>query len=395
MSRHAGLHPSRHLLPVAVGFLLVMTLFSAGPATAHTFTKRDGDDTRGLLDLRSASVAHGSNVVVHSFRTFAGWAPQDLGRNSSGFIIGIDKDNNATQAERCVFILYQRRLRATLVDCITGVAIGPVPVSKPNRTTVKVNIPKAQTGLSYRWAVVSLYFEKRPCLNGCIDGIPNLSSFILHDLIPPTISMDTAPIRVWESGIDATFHLGFTLSDTGGAGVATWRIQRREPGGAWVNTGVSGVGSGLKDATVTGEEGTRNQYRVVVVDKQANRTNGPAILVYIPTDDDDLDPGDFSAPPTQLSSGTLFGGTYSQMATSDVFTYAFTPTGGDCTFELIGPGGPTWEIEVSADGGPATPISDLDVPNEDRATIYSDNSCATTYVVTVTTGPFVLDAVLG
>ena len=48
-----------------VAFLLVMSLLSAGPAAAHNFTKTDRDDTRGLLDLRSASVAHRSNMVVH------------------------------------------------------------------------------------------------------------------------------------------------------------------------------------------------------------------------------------------------------------------------------------------------------------------------------------------
>ena len=91
----------------------------------------------------------------------------------------------------------------------------------------------------------------------------------------------------------------------------------------------------------------------------------------------------------------MFGGSFSQMAASDVFTYTFTPTGGDCTFELIGPGDTTWTIEVSADGGPATSVSSDDIPDQPRATIYSDGSCATTYVVTVMTGTFGLDAVLG
>jgi hypothetical protein len=371
-----------------------MGLLSVGPASAHTFTKTDGNDARGLLDLRSASVSHKSNVVVHSFRTFAGWAPSDLGRNSSGFIIGIDKNNDASQAERCVLVTFRSRLRAAMFNCINGAPIGPVPVSKPNRTTVKVNIPKAQTGLSYRWAVISLYFEERPCLNGCIDGIPNLTSFILHDLIPPTVSMVTDPLRVWIADTDATFNFPFSVSDTGGAGVATWRIQKREPGGVWENTGVSGVGAGAKNPPVPGEEGTRNRYRVVVVDKHANHKNGPGRLVYIPTDDDDLDPLDFSPAPTSQLSAAAFGGSYSAMAASDVFTYTFTPTGTDCTFELIGPGAGDWSVSVVADGGAATPIT---APGAgDRVTLYSDDSCATTYEVTVDSGSgFAIDAVLG
>jgi hypothetical protein len=395
MSGHPRLHrSSRQLLLPAVAFLLVMGLFSAGPAAAHNFTKTDPDDTRGLLDLRSASVAHTSNAVVHSFRTFAGWAPRDLGRLSSFFVIGLDRNNDASQAERCVLVYYRSGLRATLFNCITGATIGQVPLSKPNRTTVKVTIPKAQTGLSYRWSIVSIYVEKKPCLNGCFDGIPNLSGFILHDLIPPTVSMNTDPLRVWEADTDATFNFPFSVSDTGGAGVATWRIQKREPGGVWEDTGVSGTGGGAKNPPLPGEEGTRNRYRVVVVDKHANRTNGPSRLVYIPTDDDDLDPDDFSTPPISTSEALAFGGTYSLMAASDVFTYEFTPPPGDCLFELVGPGAGDWSVSVVA--GEGNPEIVAAPGGGQRQTLYTDDSCAATYEVTVDSGSgFAIDAVLG
>jgi hypothetical protein len=395
MSRHTRLHhSSRQLLLAAVALSLVMGMLSAGPAAAHKFTRTDGNDTPGLLDLRSASVAHKTSVVVHSFRTFAGWAPSDLGRNSSFFVIGIDKNNDPRQAERCVLIFFAGRLRAQLINCITGSGIGPLPVSKPNRTTVKVNIPKAQTGLSYRWAVVSFYVEKRPCLNGCVDGIPNLTSFILHDLIPPTVSMNTATLRVWEADTDASFSFPFTVSDTGGSGVKAWAVQRHPIGsGSWTNV-VSGTGGGAKNPTINGTEGTRRNYRVIVTDKHGNKKVGPIRRVYIPTDDDSLDPLGFSVAPTPVPDATAFGGSYSEMAASDVFTYEFTPTGTDCTFELVGPGGGDWSVSVVADGGVPTVIAAPGVG--DRVTLYSDNSCATTYEVTVDSGTgFGIDAVLG
>ena len=399
MSKQVRLRqPSRRPLLAAVALLLVTGLLSAGPAAAHKFTRTDPNDTPGLLDLRSAGVAHKTTVVVHSFRTFAGWAPSDLGRISSFFVIGIDKNNDPRQAERCVLIFFAGRLRARLINCITGSAIGPLPVSKPNRTTVKVNIPKTQTGLSYRWAVVSFYVEKRPCLNGCVDGIPNLRSFILHDLIPPTVSMDTDPLRVWEVedplGTDASFKFPFTVADSGGSGVKTWTVQRHPIGsGSWTNV-VSGTGGGAKTPTINGVEGTRFNYRVLVTDKHGNRMAGPARRVYIPTDDADLDPADFLPSPTSVPVATAFGGSYSEMAASDVFTYDFTPAGTDCRFELVGPGGGDWSVSVVADEGAPTVIAAPEA--DDRLTLYSDNSCATTYVVTVDSGSgFAIDAVLG
>ena len=399
MSGHPGLHrSSRQLLLAAVGFLLVMSLLSAGPAAAHNSTKTDPDDTRGLLDLRSASVAHTSNAVVHSFRTFAGWAPRDLGRASSAFFIGIDK-NNDRQPERCVLVFFARRLRAVSLNCNTGVASGPLPVSKPNRTTVRVTIPKAQTGLSYRWAVISLYFEKKPCLNGCIDGIPNLSGFILHDLIPPTVSMVTTPLRVWLEedplGTDTTFRLPFTVSDTGGSGVKTWTVQRHPIGsGSWTNV-ATGTGGGAKNPTINGTEGTRFNYRVVVTDKHANKKIGPVRRVYIPRDDDSLAPeGVFSNPAVSMNEATAFGGAYSEMS-AGTFTYTWTP-GTDCLFELIGPGSGTWDVTVTPFGGSPTNITDTLFANQPRQTLYSNEDCsATSYEVTWNSGFFRLDAVLG
>jgi hypothetical protein len=388
-------HPSSRAVVVALGMFLVAGLLSVGSASAHTFTKNDGNDTPGLLDLRSASVAHKPTAVVHSFRTFAGWAPSDLGRSSSGFFIGIDKNNDPQHVERCVVVVFRRgRLRAFLTGTDCSNVLGTLPVSKPNRTTVKVTIPKAQTGLSYRWAVISLYFEERPCLNGCFDGIPNLSGFILHDLIPPSVTMDTDPLRVWEADTDATFTFPFTVSDTGGAGVKTWTVQRHPIGsGSWTNV-ISGTGGGAQSPTIAGTEGTRRNYRVVVTDKHGNRKVGPVRRVYIPIDDDGLDPASFSTAPVSTDDIDAFGGSYSLMSATQVFTYSFTPTGSDCTFELIGPGSGDWTVSVTIDAGAPTVLTPPG--GGQRQTLYSDSSCGSVYQFTVNSGDgFAVDAVLG
>jgi hypothetical protein len=94
MSRHTRAHRSpRHLLLAVVAFLLVMGLLSAGPAAAHKYTKIDGNDSPGRLDLRSVSVSHTATGVVHTFRTYASWTAKSLGADSF-FLVQIDKNKD-------------------------------------------------------------------------------------------------------------------------------------------------------------------------------------------------------------------------------------------------------------------------------------------------------------
>ena len=52
----------RRPLLAAAASLLVAGLVSTGPASAHTFTKTDGNDSPGKLDIRTASVGHVASV---------------------------------------------------------------------------------------------------------------------------------------------------------------------------------------------------------------------------------------------------------------------------------------------------------------------------------------------
>ena len=377
----------------AVGFGLVSGILSAGPAAAHNFTKLDGNDSPGKLDLRSVSVSHTSTGVVHKVATYNSWTSRSLGVDSF-FIIQIDK-NHDQRYERCAFIYFASRLRGSLTNC-GAQFIRSLPVSKVSGTVAKITIPKSQTGNVYWWAAASLWVGPAPCGGrGCVDFAPNNFPDILHDMLPPVVNMVTDSLRVWEDSTTPNFTFPFSVSDAH-SGIRSWTVQRYSVDTATWSNVISGSAGGSKDAPIDGEEGTRLDYRVVSKDKQRNRTIGPMRRVYIPTDDDALGPaGVFSNPPTPVANGDFFGGGYSPMAATETLTYTFAAPGGDCTFELIGPGDGTWAIEVSADGGLAKTVSDTDIDNLPRQTIYTDGSCATTYVVTVTAGSFNLDAVLG
>lgn len=392
--------PRRRLLgsivPLTV-FSLVAGLLSAGPAVAHNFTKADGNDSRGRLDLRSVSVSHTATGVVHRFQTYESWTARSLTADSF-FIVQIDK-NKDQRYERCAFIYFASRLRGSLTNC-RATFIRFLPVTKLSATAAKITIPKSQTGSVYWWAGASLWDGPAPCGNGCVDFAPNNFPDILHDMVPPVVQMDSAfdPLRVWEDSTGPNFILPFSVSDAH-SGIKSWTVQSRPIGsGTWTSV-ISGTGAGHKDAPITSVEGARLDYRVVAKDRQGNRTIGPTRRVYIPTDDKNLGTaGVFTGTATSTPETGAFGESYIAMAASDTFTYTFAPTGSDCMFELIGPGTGDWSVSLVVDGG--APSTTIPAPGGgQRVTLYSDPnaSCvARTYEFTVDSGSgFGVDAVLG
>jgi hypothetical protein len=392
MSRHTRAHhSSRHLLLAVVAFLLVMGLLIAGPAAAHKFTKIDGNDSPGKLDLRAVSVSHTATGLVHTFRTYAPWTARSLGADSF-FLIQIDK-NKDRRYERCAFIFYSNRLRGSLTNC-RAVFIQFLPVVKLSGTAAKITIPKSLIGNVYWWAGASRWDGPAPCRRGCIDFAPNNFPDILHDMVLPAVNLTATPLRVWGNSTDATFTFPFSVSDAH-SGIRSWTVQRREVGSLSWTFVASGTSGGPKNPEILdGVEGTRFDYRVIAKDKQGNQRIRTR-RVYIPRDDDNLgSQGVFSdPPPTPIADGTAFGGMVSPMAATDTLTYTWTP-GSDCLFELIAPGGGTWNINVVAGVGAPTVIDSGSVPDAPRQTIYTDSACAASYTVTVNSGQFGLDAVL-
>jgi hypothetical protein len=394
MSRHTRAHRSSgRLLLAAIGFMLVSSVLSAGPAAAHTYTRADGNDSPGRLDLRSVSVSHTATGLVHTFRTYGPWTSKRL-RADSFFLIQIDK-NKDRRYERCAFIYYSNRLRGSLTNC-RAVFIQFLPVAKLSGTAAKITIPKSLIGNVYWWAGASRWDGPAPCGRGCIDFAPNNFPDILHDMIPPVVNMNTTPLRVWRSSPTANFTFPFSVSDRH-SGIKSWTVQRSViDSGVWTPV-ISGAGKGAKTPVISGTESTRLDYRVVARDKQGNQKISPTRRVYIPTDDDDPAIGDgFSvvpAPATDLTNA--FGGSYSQMS-SGTFTHTYTGIPGvDCLFELIGPGTGPWEVTVTTSLGASTTRNADSFDDLPRQTLYTDATCATSYTVTWVSGTFGLDAVLG
>ena len=392
MSRHSRAHrSSRHLLLAVAAFLILTGLLTAGPAAAHKFTKIDGNDSPGKLDLRAVSVSHTATGLVHTFRTYGPWTAKSLGADSF-FLIQIDK-NKDRRYERCAFIFYSNRLRGSLTNC-RAVFIQFLPVVKLSGTAAKITIPKSLIGNVYWWAGASRWDGPAPCRRGCIDFAPNNFPDILHDMVLPVATMTTTSLRVWENSTDATFTFPFSVSDAH-SGIKSWTVQRREVGSLSWTFVTSGTSAGAKSPDISGVEGTRTDYRVVAIDRQGNKKITPSRRVYIPLDDDNLGShGVFSDTIGSAGGAADFGGSYSTMS-SGTFTYNWTPNPADCLFELIGPGSGTWDVTVTPNGGAPTNITGASFPDQPRQTLYSDTTCATSYVVVWNSGTFGLDAVLG
>jgi hypothetical protein len=379
-------------LSLAIGALV-------SPTAAHTFTKSDGNDSPGRLDIRSVSVSHKDSSVVHGVKTYEGWSAKSLG-DDSFFIVGIDT-NFDDDFERCAFILSVGRLRGSLTNCRQRF-FRTLPVTKPSRTMVKVTIPGGELPGVYRWAVFS-YWTGPParCSVECVDAAPNRPPPILHDLTPPLIEMATDPLRVWESATMPDFVFPFSVSDAH-TGVASWSVQSRPLGTTTWTTVSTGSGEGPQDPSFTGVAPGQYQYRVVVIDGHDNRTNGPSRLVYVPTDvDADTGPGT-SVVGVDTADVTAYGGSYVALnELADSYTIVFDHTGGPCRqLELIGPGSGDWEVQVSDGVNPITTLQATDFDDTQRQTLYSEELCAdATRIFAVTGGTngsagFGVDAVL-
>jgi len=368
-----------------VGLLLVSSLIPAGPAAAHVFTKLDGNDSPGKLDLRSAAVSHTSTSVVHRISTYNAWTPQSLG-NDSFFVIQIDK-NNDRNYERCAFIFYTNRLRGSLSNCAARF-IRFLPVAKLSGTAARVTIPKSETGGVYWWGAASLWDGPRPCARGCVDFTPNRFPDILHDLKPPAVTTTTAPLRVWEVSTTSAFVFPFSVSDAN-SGIRSWTIQRRDVGSTTWEPVLTGNNGGAQTPVINGTEGA-SYYRVIATDRQGNKKIGAQRPVYVPVDDGDLDPSAFSTVPNPVSDLDAFEEGYSEMAEGDVFTYA---TGPGCEFALIGPRTGVWAVEVTRNGV-ALPGITSDGTGGQREFLFGWGECNATLEFTVSSGTgFGVDAV--
>lgn len=258
----------------------------AGGAQANALTVQDGNDVAGPLDIRSVSHSHAGTKLVHTIRTFSGWGVGLLGpRTPNYFLLELNTDSDRPP-ERSILVFSSN---GRLVASVFGPGprhryLGTVAARHPNRKMLRLVIPRQRIGnpAGYKWQAFAYFKSKNACKSGCFDRAPNGShppNRVLHDIRAPKIVFSQpAPTST-------PYNLDFTVTDPGGAGLASWRLEHRDTGTApWDPAPVGedtlpGPQSVLFPGAAPGDS---DQFRVVATDAQGNRRISPVRTVTAP-----------------------------------------------------------------------------------------------------------------
>jgi hypothetical protein len=213
--------------------------------------------------------------------TFANWDKAILGpRTPNFFSLEFSLDGNPAP-ERVVVVFSAAGHMQAGVFTQRGRFLGAARASKPNGHTVAVVIRKAllKNPAGYHWQVLACFQGATVCPNRCVDRAPDGAGKNLHDLRAPTISFE--PPQAPAMGL--MYNVDFSVGDSGGSGLATWELQRRDAGTvAWTP---------FEDGNTTGPQsfpftaagpGETDEFRVIAIDAQGNRRVSPIRSVTVP-----------------------------------------------------------------------------------------------------------------
>lgn len=370
----------------ALGGVAALLTLAVAPATAQANTKTvsDGNDVAIALDIRSVSQGHNGARLTHSIRTYGTFSSSFL-RGDNAFLLGFDTNGTASTAERFVIVFWGGgRLRAAVTRG-NGDFIRWTRVSRPSSRSVKVTLRRTSLGnpAGYRWAGFSFVGQAG-------DRAPN-RGLILHDIRAPRISFPKVPIPP-----NLTYDVAFSVSDSGGSGLRSWRLQRRDFGTSTWTTIHSGTSTGSKSVPVSAAEGDDDQYRIIAVDRHGNRTISRVRTVSLPVDDVSADitynvGGAWTA--QSGLTGPFLGTLHTTSTDLDNFTYTFEGR----YIAIVGPADCV-QGELVIDGGagefPTSPCG-----GGQRRILFSRSVASGTHTVTfifddISPAPFSLDGII-
>jgi hypothetical protein len=290
------------MLDLAPVSLLLMLLFGAfviafawpRPAGANTEFVNDPADTSGPLDIKEAVEGHdGPGALTARLKTWEAFHGRSLsGPNIIGFAF-----YEQGYPFRWVYVHRRGPRLAAVVEKDDGEVLGVEPVSRPNRRTVAVHIPKALVGQprGYSWAVLTAFRNRSACARTCTDAAPSSGQYEktgtsivdprLHDLTAPVIRLLDFPDPSTRRSASLRYRVRFAVRDEGGAGLKNWRLKRRRLGASRWATVAQGSSAGRHHARLRGHEGATYAHRLIAVDRQGNRRWSRVAWISVPLDD--------------------------------------------------------------------------------------------------------------
>ena len=159
--------------------LLVVAMSS--PATADVSSMRDGDDSRGPLDIKRVLHGHETRTVLwHKVVMHKSWGAKDLsGKNEIRFQISTDREHRYDEVHALV-ALKDGKIRAWIFTYVEGgdyAGVGPserIRFTRPDRRSIKIFFDESWVGSSsYAWSAGSSYRDRDGrCRNNCYDYAP-------------------------------------------------------------------------------------------------------------------------------------------------------------------------------------------------------------------------------
>jgi hypothetical protein len=314
---------------LAVGVVVVAALLLPARSQGNVGGVRDPRDA-GTLDIRRAGYGHaGATSVTQTLATYERFRSRLLrGERSIAFAL---LPRSYSYPDYWVFVSWEAgSLRAALRDN-DGKVIGPLHVSRPSSSSVKVVIPKALFGSppAYRWIA---FTTSRAGFDATREGhrFPTGARYVrgvVHDYTAPDIRLISFPELSTDVSATLAYPVTFHVRDVGFAGIRIWRIDRRRLGGIW-RTVAHGRRAGSKRRVLTGLEGKSYEHRVVAVDRQGNRAQSPvAPVTSLPLDDAnpafaDSFQGAWSV--VNRSSGDFLGTLHASSEVGASFSYGFS-----------------------------------------------------------------------
>jgi hypothetical protein len=380
---------------IALIALATVITATTSPVMANVITRKDGNDTRGPLDLAAVQVSHATGGHVFKMITLAPFTNTEANAKNGFFLVLLDTNADRRPNYLIDVFFAAGHFLGVLFKPSGTVLTYRLKAVRVSSKAVEVTLPLskiAQKG-SYDFAALSFY-RASPCSkqSPCVDAIPNRFPLIRHDYTPPRIIWGSVPTYSSDASATLTFPAPFSVhDDIYGSGVKSWTLQRRAVGtSVWV--GVK-TGAALNPTVqVVGEEGTTYDLRIVVVDRQKNKSVSTTKRTSVPYDDRNLLFG-YSSSVQNDGVPEAFQGTTSSVPQTGTITFTMPFDASDVCIV----GGPTTgsvaNASFSAGGG---------ILSEDGSTAARAHSCVgvsvssgTMVTFTVSSAePFVFDGII-